>query len=186
MALPDSAKITIGSPIVVADITDYADNQGMGARTHQIDLTSLAAAAARQSDKVDFGANMDLEYVLGSSIEWATAPTAGETVDFYVSWSNSATAGTNNSGGVSGADGAYTGYSANLTDSLKQLQYLGSMVATVQATTNVQIDTSISTFTPRARYGTLVVVNNSAGDNFHSDAVEMAVRMTPLVTQIQD
>jgi hypothetical protein len=60
------------------------------------------------------------------------------------------------------------------------------MVATVQATATVQIDTSIATFTPRSRYGTLVVVNNSAADAFHSDAVEMAVRMTPLVTQIQD
>ena len=49
MALPDSAKITIGTPIVVADSTDYVDNQGMGARTNQIDLTSLAAGAARQS-----------------------------------------------------------------------------------------------------------------------------------------
>jgi len=186
MALPDSAKITIGTPIVVADATDYVDNQGMGARTDQIDLTSLAAGAARQSDKLDFSANMDLEYVLGASIEWATAPTAGETVDFYVSWSNNATAGTNNSGGVGGSDAAYTGYSANLTDSLKQLQYLGSMVATVQAATTVQIDTNVSTFTPRARFGTLVVVNNSAGDAFNSDAVEMAVRMTPLVTQIQD
>jgi hypothetical protein len=29
-------------------------------------------------------------------------------------------------------------------------------------------------------------VNNSATRAFHSDAVEMAVRMTPLVTQIQD
>ena len=186
MALPDSAKITIGTPIVVADATDYVDNQGMGARTDQIDLTGLAAGAAHQSDKLDFTANIDLEYVLGASIEWATAPTAGETVDFYVSWSNSATAGTNNSGGVSGSDGLYTGYSSNADDSLKQLQYLGSMVATTQATATVQIDTNISTFTPRARYGTLVVVNNSAGDNFHSDAVEMAVRMTPLVTQIQD
>ena len=186
MALPDSAKITIGTPIVVADATDYANNQGMGTRTNQIDLTSLAAGAARQGDKLDFTANMDLEYILGSSVEWATAPAAGETVDFYISWSNSGTAATNNSGGVSGSDSAYTGYSSNLADSLKQLQYLGSMVATVQATTTVQIDTGVSTFTPRARYGTLVVVNNSAADALMNDAVEMAVRITPLVTQMQD
>ena len=107
-------------------------------------------------------------------------------MDFYISWSNSGTAATNNSGGVSGSDSAYTGYSSNLADSLKQLQYLGSMVATVQATTTVQIDTGVSTFTPRARYGTLVVVNNSAADALMNDAVEMAVRITPLVTQIQD
>lgn len=186
MALPDSAKLTIGTYLLVADSTDYADNQGFGTRTDQIDLTSLAAGAARQSAKLDFTANIDLEYVLGASIEFATAPAAGETIDFYLGYSNSGTAGTNNPGGLSGSDAAYTGYSSNLDESLKQLVYLGSMVATVQATTTVQIDTAIATFTPRARYGSLVVVNNSAADAFHSDAVEMAVRMTPLVTQIQD
>ena len=63
MALPDSAKLTIGTYLLVADSTDYADNQGFGTRTDQIDLTSLAAGAARQSAKLDFTANMDLEYV---------------------------------------------------------------------------------------------------------------------------
>lgn len=185
MALPDKARLTIGTYLLAAN-TDYVDNQGFGTRTDQINLTSLAAGAARQSAKLDFTENMDLEYVLGASIEFATAPTAGETVDFYMGFSNNLTVGINNPGGLSGIDEAYTGYSANLSDSLKQLVYLGSMVATVQATTTVQVDTSIATFTPRARYGCLVVVNNSAGDAFHSDAVEMAVRMTPLVTQIQD
>lgn len=186
MALPDSAKIVVGTPIVVADSTDYTNSQGLGARTDQIDLTSLAAGAARQSDKIDFTANIDLEYVLSAAVEWATAPAAGETVDFYIGWSSSATAGTNNPGGLGGADSAYTGYSANLDDSLKQLQYIGSMVATVQATGTVQIDTAVSTFTPRLRYGTLVVVNNSAADALHTDAAESAVALTPLTTQIQD
>lgn len=186
MALPDSTKLVIGTAIVLADSTDYSDNQGFGARTDQIDLTSLAAGAARQSAKLTFPANLDLEYVLGASIEFATAPAAGEVCDFYMAWSNSATAGTNNPGGVGGTDSAYTGYSSNLTDSLKQLDWLGSMVLTVQASTTVQIDTNISTFAPRARYGTLVVVNNSATRAFHSDAVEMCVRLTPLETQIQD
>jgi len=184
MALPDSAKIVFGTPIVVADTT-YTNSQGLGARTDQINLTSLAAGAAHQSDKIDFTASIDLEYVLSAAIEWATAPAAGETVDFYIGWSSSATPGLNNPGGLGGADLAYTGYSANLSDSLKQLQYIGSMVATVQATSTVQIDTSVATFTPRLRYGTLVVVNNSA-DDFHSDATELAVALTPLTTQIQD
>ena len=184
MALPDSAKIVVGTPLVVADTT-YTNSQGLGARTDQINLTSISAGSAQQSDKIDFTANIDLEYVLSAAVEWATAPTAGETVDFYIGWSSSATAGTNNPGGLGGADAAYTGYSANLDDSLKQLQYIGSMVATVQATGTVQIDTSVATFTPRLRYGTLVVVNNSS-TAFHSDAAETAVALTPLTTQIQD
>lgn len=186
MALPDSAKIVVGTPIVVANLADYTNSQGLGARTDQINLTSLSAGAARQSDKIDFTANIDLEYVLSAAVEWASAPTAGETVDFYIGWSSSATAGTNNPGGLGGADAAYTGYSANLDESLKQLQYIGSMIATVQATGTVQIDTAVATFTPRLRYGTLVVVNNSALDGFHTDAAETAVALTPLVTQIQD
>lgn len=186
MALPDSVKITLGTSIVLANSGDYSDNQGFGSRTDQIDLTSLSAGAARQSAKIDFGADIDLEYALGAAIEFASAPSAGEAVDFYIGYSNSATAGTNNSAGLSGSDSAYTGYSANLDDSLKQLSYLGTMVCTGQASPTVQIDTSVSTFTPKARYGSIVVVNNAGSAALNSDAVEMAVRLTPFVTQIQD
>jgi hypothetical protein len=185
MALPDSAKLIIGTYILIADTTDYTDNQGFGARTHQIDCTGVAVGEARESDKITFPTNLDLEYILGASIEFATAPTAGETVDFYMGWSNSATAATNNPGGLTGSDADYAGYSTNLADSLKQLSYLGTMVATVQATTTVQIDTAIATFVPRAQHGILVVVNNTS-DAFMTDAVEIAFRITPLVTQIQD
>ncbi len=179
MALPDSAKITIGTPIVLADATDAGSGSAvLGARTDQIDLTSLASDAMRQGAKVDFSANIDLEYVVAGAFEFATAPTAGETVDLYMAWSNDAAAGDGNPGGVSGADSAYTGSS-------KQLQYVGSLVATVDVAPNVQIDTAISTISPRARYGTLVVHNNTS-DAFAGDANEMAVRFTPLVVQIQD
>lgn len=184
MALPDRTKYTIGTSIVVADSNDYLDSQGFGSRTDQIDLTSLGAAAARQSDKLDFTLNLDVEYVLGAGIEFATAPTAGETVDFYIGWS-AVSSFDNNPGGLIGSDSAYSGYSSNLDDSLKQLQFLGSLTATVQATTAVQIDTAIRTFTPRLRYGTLVVVNNTSAI-FHSNAAEMAVSITPLTIELQD
>lgn len=186
MALPDSAKLTIGTYLLVADSTDYADNQGMGTRTDQINMEGLTDAQARESDQLDFTANLDLEYVVGVSMEFATAPASGTTLDLYMGWSNSGTAATNNPGGLTGSDADYTGTAGDsLDDSLKQLDYLGSMVLTADATTTVQIDTAVATFTPRARYGILVVHNNS-GVTTHSDAVEMAVRLTPLVTQIQD
>lgn len=186
MALPDSAKLTIGTPIVLADTTDYGSGSAaLGARTDQIDLTSLASDAARQSDQVDFTANLDLEYVVAAAIEFDTAPTAGETMDLYIAWSNDSTAADGNPAGISGSDAAYTGYSSNLANSLKQLQYVGSLVSTVQIATTVQVDTAIATITPRARYGTLVVHNNTS-DALEGDAQEMAVRFTPLTTQIQD
>lgn len=186
MALPDSAKLVTGTPIVLADLTDAGSGSAiLGARTDQIDLTGVLADNAQQSDKVDFGASLDLEYVLASVMEFATAPTAGATVDFYISWSNESAAGSGNAGNASGADGPYTGYSANLSDSLKQLQYVGSHVATVQAAGTPQVDTAVATISPRARYGTIIVHNNTAV-SLAADANEMAVRLTPLVTQIQD
>jgi len=192
MALPDSAKLVIGTIIVVADTTDHAPAaaNNLGTRTDQIDCTDLAAGAARQSAKIDFTANIDLEYVLACVVEWEATPeiAAGETLDFYMAWSHSATAATGNPGGVSGLDSAYTGYAAGLLDnSLKQLHFLGSMVMdNVITTDQAQIDTAIVTFTPRARYGTLVVDNSAAAAALHSDMVETSFVITPLVLQIQD
>ena len=187
MALPDRAKIVIGTPIVLGNSVDYVDGNGLGARTDQIDLTSLAAGAARQSDKFDLGVDLDLEYVLAAAIEFASAPTSGETVDFYLSFSNSAAAGTGNAGGVSGSESGYSGAAGDaVADTVPQLVYVGSLVCTSDGVGVVQIDNSIGIFTPRARYATLVVVNNTGGDAFDSDAINSAVRIAPLETQIQD
>lgn len=192
MALPDSAKLIIGTVIVVADTTDHgpAANNNLGTRTDQIDCTNLAAGAARQSDKLFFGTNLDLEIVFASVVEWEVTPeiAAGETLDFYMAWSHSATAAVGNPGGVGGADAAYTGYAAGgLDDSLKQLHFLGSMVMdNVITTDQAQIDTAIATFTPRASWGTLVVDNSAASAALHSDMDETSFVFTPLVLQIQD
>ena len=187
MALPDSQKLTIGTLIVVADSTDHGPAAGndLGTRTDQIDCTSLAAGAARQSAKLDFTANLDLEINFGAAIEMATAPTAGELVSFFIAWSPSATAANANPGGIGGTDSAYTGYSSNLDNSLRQLHRIGQMFMTVQFTGTVQIDTAICTFRPRQRYGTLVVYNETS-DAFHSDMVETSFVFTPLVHQTQD
>ena len=173
-----------GTIIVLADTTDHspAAANNLGTRTDQIDLTSLAAGAARQSAKFDFTASRARQFNLMAAIEWAAAPAAGETLDFYLAPSPSATAANANPGGVSGSDSAYSGYSSNLDDSLKQLIFLGSMVATVQATTTIQI-AQIAVFIPPERYATLVVDNNSAADALMSDAVEMSILITPIVDE---
>ena len=192
MALPDDFKQLEGTAIVLADTTDYgpAAANNLGTRTDQIDCTDLAAGAARQSAKFDFGATWDLEYVLAACIEWETTPeiAAEETVSFYMGFSHSASAATANPAGLSGSDAAYSGYSAgSLADSLKQLMPLGVMVQdNVINTDQAQIDTAIATFTPRARYGILVVVNNAASAAFHSDMVETAFRLQPLTSRVVD
>lgn len=192
MALPDSIKRIVGTPIVLADVTDHspAAANNLGTRTDQIDCTDLVAGAARESAKIDFGVNLDLDFTLSACVEWETTPeiAAGERLDFYIGWSNSTTAGTANPGGLSGADAAYTGYSAgSLAASLEQLDFIGSMLQdNVINTDQAQIDMAIGVFTPRHRYGILVVVNSAPAAALHSDMVETSFVMTPFVTQQQD
>jgi hypothetical protein len=184
--MANEVLIKHGTAIVIADTTDYAGD--LGTRTDQIDLTSLASGGARQSTKVD------LEYLatdkfprawaVYAAIEFAVAPTSGNVVDFYVGFSPSATAGTANPGGLSGADSAYTGTSGDsLDDSLKQLVYIGSLIATADATTTVQFQ-SIGIITPLEQYASFVVDNN-ADQALVADAVEMAIRIVPLVDEVQ-
>jgi len=176
----------VGTAIVLADTTDHspAANNNLGTRTDQIDLTSLAADAARQSAKFDFGATRAAKYFVMAAIEWGTAPAAGETVEFFLAPSPSGTAAVANPGGVSGSDSAYAGYSANLGDSLKQLLFIGSMIQTTQATTTIQIGIG-GVFSPPERYATLIAVNKSAADNLVADAVEMSILISPIVDEIQ-
>lgn len=192
MALPDSAKYTVGTAIILADTTDHAPaaNYNLGTRTDQIDCTDLAAGAARQSTKFDFTANMDVEYVLASCVEWETTPeiAAGETLDFYMGYSHSVTAAVGNPANLSGSDAAYTGITGGtLAASLKQLVFLGSQVMDNVINTDMpQVDTAVATFTPRSRYGILVVYNAAASAALHSDMVETSFRLQPLTLQLQD
>ena len=71
MALPDYAAISTGTAIIFADSTHSpAANYNLGTRTIQIDCTDLAAGAARESVKFDFGVSWDVEMVLASCVEW--------------------------------------------------------------------------------------------------------------------
>ena len=146
----------------------------------QLSLASVSDDAARQSAKFDLGANRAALYQLQAAIEIAATPTAGEVIEFYIGWSDDATAANGNPGGLSGSDAAYSGYSSNLDASLLQLDRVGTMVVTAQATGTVQIATNLGLVVPRARYGTLVVVNRS-GAALHSDDVESHVVLTPIV-----
>lgn len=149
----------------------------------QMETTSLADAAGRQSAKADLGAVRAPAYKVRAAIEFAATPTAGAVVSFYWAPSPSATAGTANPANVTGADAAYAGYSANLAASVKQLDFIGNFICTAQATPTVQV-AEIGYMMPSQRYGSLVIVNSS-GAAFHSDDAETHTVMDPVYTESQ-
>jgi hypothetical protein len=170
-----------GTPKVWADATDYAGDGGT--RTDQIDLTSLADGAARQGAKTDLGATRAKQYAVTVCVEMAIAPTAKDTIDVYWAASPHATAATLNPGGCTGADAAYAGTTgSSLDDSLLQLQYLGSISLTADATTVVQSQTF--TLFPQHRYG-MPVIDNNGGQAMHSDAIECFIALTPIIPEVQ-
>lgn len=149
----------------------------------ELDLASVANQGARQSTKVDLGENRAPGYAVRAAFEFAATPTAGNVVELYWAPSPSATAGTANPGNASGADGAYTGYSSNMSAAVKHLIFIGVFVCTAQATATVQVG-EVGVLYPTERYGSLVVRNES-GAAYHSDDVECHVVFDPLVDEIQ-
>ena len=186
-----SSKLLItemnGTPpqICFRDVTDFsptaANDLRFGSPTLvQLDLTGVTNTSWWQSTKFNFGANRAEYYNIRAALEFAATPIAGEYCDLYLAWSQSGTAGTGNAGGVSGADSAYTGYSANAVASAKQLDYIGRLVVTAQATATIQIIDSGLVFLCRERYATLVFDNESDA-TMHSDMVESNIVFDPIV-----
>lgn len=160
-----------GTPIVISN-----------AVSSRITLASLAnsngtSTGARQSVKQDFGATRAEMWNLTATLEFAATPTAGSTVDFYLSPSSSATSGTDNAGNCTGADAAYAGYSSNLNATLPQLLFLGSFSVPAIATTTVQ-NAMVGRFYVPKRYGSLVVVNKS-GVALHTTEASQVIMLTP-------
>ena len=174
MALPDVFRTQVGT------VKTFKSSGGDAAIT----MTSVANAAARQSVKLDLGATRAREYDVFADVEMAATPTAGNPIDLYWGPSSSATAGTDNPGNMTGTDAAYAGYSSNLTATLPQLQFIGSLVLTAQATATVQIG-YVGRFSPAQRYGNLAVVNNG-GSAIHSSATNIQFRFVPVEDVVED
>lgn len=173
---------TAASEVVWADTTDFSVT-GV-TRTDQIDLTSLADAAARQGAKADLGATPAQVYALEARFEIDIAPASGALIEVYLAWSRSATAGSLNPGGVSGSDAAYTGTAGDsLADSVNQLEGPFVFYCTADAATTVQLQ-HLGLVSPKAQYVSPVVKNES-GQAFEGDAVEMYLALTPVVPEIQ-
>lgn len=174
MALPDYIRLENTTALT------FKSSGGDAAIT----LASLANGSGRQSVKLDLGSARKERYRVKACFEIAATPTAGNTVDLYWAPSTSATAGTDNPANVTGTDAAYSGYSSNLTASIRQLLFIGSFVCTAQATSTVQKGW-VGTFAPPLRYGSLVVVNNS-GAAFHSSDTNIEVVLVPDETKIEE
>lgn len=146
--------------------------------TAALTLASLANGSYRQSAKFDLGATYAQGYAVHAFLEMAATPTAGNTVDIWANPSTSATAATDNCGGCSGSDAAYTGYSSDAAASVKQLQFVGSGVFAARATTTVQ-KIFVGNWYPSQRYNSLVVLNG-AGSAVHSNDANCVITLTPL------
>ncbi len=180
--MANSIPINKGTPIVWADIGgDFGDSPIAG--TVQITLVSLANAAARQGVKVNLGDPRAEVFEIILRVELDAAPTSGLTVDLYMAPSPHTTAGTANPGGVSGADAAYTGTAGDsIPDSLKQLDFIGSLICTADAATVVQQQTF--KYSPPEQWVSPVVLNQS-GQAFEGDDIEMSIIMIPIPPEVQ-
>jgi len=188
--------ITQGTQLLFADATDFP-NSGDGPPTTaandirrttptptkvQIDCTALGAAGgARQSaktaDLARFGTEIVEWWNCKACIEHATAPAAGETVDFFWNSSPNSTAATGNMGGASGSDATYT---AALES---QMDFIGSLILGTP-TTNIG---DIGNFRMTERFGSLIVINQSAADLFAAagNMDETHIVLNPLIPDIQ-
>ncbi len=148
-------------------------------------LSALAAAAARQSDKVDLGAVRPARYEVLIAVDYTEeTPTAGGYIDCYWAPSTSGTPATGNIAGNSGADGvAPAGALGTITlaEFLNLCDFIGRFKVHDGA---VVQNGKVGVVSPSNRYGQMIVVNNS-DDAFEADNVEMGVFMTPIVDEVQ-
>lgn len=181
-------KILVGmnTPLVWALASDFGNSPF--ADTHAITLVSLAAAAARQGEVADIDNGLVANrfarrYTVTARIEFDAAPADGGKVDVYWAASLTSVASVANPGGTDGTDAAYSGTAGStLAESLRQLQFMGSLMVTNDAAPIVQQQAFLVELP--TQYGMPVVVNNGS-QKLEGDGVEMSIIFTPLEDEIQ-
>lgn len=147
MALPDFIDLTQGTAIVWGE-------SGASGVTHTLSVDALANGSARMGASADLGADFAERYLLYILVETGTnAPTAGNTIDVYLIFSN------DNStwpAKVTGSDGAYTLGTSDAN--LRQAGTPYSLIATADA--NTVLVQSPFIITPRGRYVVPIYDNN--------------------------
>jgi hypothetical protein len=180
--MPSKIYVESETPVVWADSTDYSNPGGL-ARTHQLNMESVANGAARQGAKADLGNPRAARYSVLVGVEaGASAPTAGGEYEFWWSSSPDPDATDVNAGGASGSDGAYK---AGEEDEWKrQLIYVGSLIVTNDGAGTVQRQCINTCFVPPTQYGMPVFVNKS-GQTVDTDATNMWFALVPLADEAQ-
>ena len=156
---------------------------GSGSPTIAMNTRNISSGAARQSAKYDLGAGpWPAEFAVRAQNILGAAAAVGARVDYYVGWSNSGTAATDNSGGCSGADAAYSGQSGGtIAQSVIQLQSIGSLVFDA----NIACDMQLRSFEPKARYMYFVMVNNTAQTTTNVNDTDNILTLTPMNPRLE-
>lgn len=144
--------------------------------TYGLTATSLAIASGREGAKGDLGSSntkwaQRFAVLLTSSV--ASTPTEGVGIELWWGASDSATAGTNNPGNMSGTDATLT----NAATLKFQLLQIGTLYLAAALTTGVQ--KQWFQFYPPMRYGGPLLYNAS-GLALGSTAADHSVTMIPI------
>ncbi len=184
MALPDFLELNVGTQLVFGDhATDFV---GGATKTSlevagtdvQLDLTSVADTAGRESAKFDLTADFQFMYALIASYEFAATPVTGENVEHYIAPTPIAAAANGNIMNIDGVDAAAPSGIGTLAELVDASVPVGNFKCTNDATGAVQT-AFIGIYIPMFRYGILIVKNES-GAAFHSDAVESHLVLVPV------
>lgn len=177
MALPDTFKVTPGTPVIWGAA-------GAAGVTHTLSLDALADGTARMGAVADLGASWDMDYSVMLVVETGTAPTAGNRVDLYLPCTHSASY---YPGGVTGSDAAWP---ADSNEDEWALQ-LGAPACSLMATNDgnvTQVQAPVI-WRPSGRY-VVPVVDNNLGQAFRDQATDSnntsRVILIPLAVQVVD
>ena len=165
---------------------DAATNWTIGTPSDVVlTLAGVAAAAGRQSTKVDLGANRADEYTLLGCVDFSGETiTLPGSVDYYWAPSTNATPASGNVSGNSGVDGdAPAGALGGITlnEFIKQCQFIGSLQLHDGGSVQNGV---VGTFSPLTRWGQLIVVNK-CDSAFEDDDIEMHQVMNPVILESQ-
>lgn len=167
------------SPTAANDLREGTDTQV------EMVWLNLADGSALQSAQVDLGAHFAERYALVAAPEMQVAvATDGEVIEFYWNASASSTAATGNMGAATGSAAAYSGYSADLATSVRQLIRIGKMVMTNDAVDSVQIGFCGDLYPPH-RYGSLIVKNECGNTICDTDDIEGHIVLNPIIPELQ-
>ena len=145
-------------------------------------LTSLANNAAREGAKLDLGTPRARLWCATFEFDLAVAAAVGAVAELFMSYSNSATPGTENDGiSVTGADAAWAP-AAGVDDCKHQLNFIGAVVCSDSAA-GTRFRQSFL-FVAHKRYAVPVVVNKT-GQAFGSTAGNHVVTLTRLEDEVQ-